>query len=47
MALQEYETAKPRWLDDSAIEGNYQAPLLYFEERRRAREQLAAAQALN
>ena len=31
-----------------AIERNYQAPLLYFEEsrRRRAREQLAAAQAL-
>ena len=32
-----------------AIEGNYQAPLFHFEERRRrrAREQLAAAQALN
>jgi hypothetical protein len=32
-----------------AIEGNYQAPLFYFEEgrRQREREQLAAAQALN
>src|ERR1044071_1487779 len=46
-----FRNTKPRnrggWMIQ-AIEGNYQATLFYFEERqrRRAREQLAAAQAL-